>query len=137
VSHITRRKSAIKSVDILKKACKRVPGAEYLGRVDKVRGLPHGGHQFKLKGWTHPVAIDINTGELAFDNYAGRWGEEAELDKVRQGYGVEAAKAQAEVEGHEFEEEKLTDGSIKCTIGLGGDGGYGNEGGGDTSGWGV
>lgn len=137
MSHITRRTSAIKSVDLLKKACKRVPGAEYIGRVDTARGAPNGGYQFKLKNWNSPVTVDINTGECAFDNYGGRWGKETELDAVKQGYAVEAAKAQAEAEGHEFIEEKLSDGSIKCIIPIGGGGGYDNEGTGGTSGWDV
>ena len=138
MSHITRRKSAIKSVDILKKACKRVKGAEYIGRVSQARGAKQGGHQFKLEGWNYPVTVDVNTGECSFDNYGGRWGKESELDKVKQGYAVEAAKAQAEVEGHEFEEQLLSDGSIKCTIPIGGGGGeYDTEGGGGGSGWDV
>lgn len=136
MSHITRRKSAIKSVDILKKACKRV-GAEYIGRVSQARGAKQGGHQFKLKGWNYPVTVDVNTGECTFDNYGGRWGRESELDKVKQGYAVEAAKAQATAEGHEFEEQLLSDGSIKCTIPIGGGGEYDTEGGGGGGGWDV
>ncbi len=136
MSHITCRKSAIKSADVLKKACDRVEGAEYIGRVNQARGAKQGGHQFKLKGWSNPVTVNVNTGECTFDNYGGRWGNEAELDKVKQGYAVEAAKAQAMVEGHEFEEQLLPNGSIKCTIPIGGDGGYDTEGsGGGGSGW--
>ena len=137
MSHITRRKSAIKSVDILKKAVARTAGAEYRGKVDSARGAPQGGHQFTLKDWYHPVTVDVETGECMFDNYGGRWGKEAELDKVKQGYAVEAAKAQATAEGHEFEEQLLSDGSIKCTIPIGGGGGYDTEGGGNESGWGT
>lgn len=132
MSHITRRKSAIKDVATLKKACERI-GAKYLGRVQKARGASMGGHQVQLKDWQNPVTIDTNTGECVFDNYGGRWGKESELDSLKQGYAVEATKAQAEVEGHEFEEQRLSDGSIKCTIPLGG-GGYETEDGGASEG---
>ena len=136
MSHITRRKSAIKNADTLKKACDRVAGAKYIGHVKKARGAPQGGHQFKLKGWEYPVTVDA-TGECIFDNYGGQWGNKAELDKITQGYAVEAANTLAIADGLEFVEEALSDGSIKCTIPLGGDGGYATEGGGDGSGWDV
>jgi len=136
VSHITRRKSAIKDEATLKKACARVPGAQFIGRVQRARGADKGGLQFKLKGWNNPVTVDTNTGECIFDNYGGRWGSEAELDKVKQGYAVEAAKAKAEAEGHECEELKLSDGSIKLTISIGGTG-YEAEDEGGGGGWDV
>lgn len=140
MSHTTRRKSAIKSLDGLKKACDRVPGAKYLGHGEaRTYSGTHTGHRVQLPGWRYPVTVDTNTGEVTFDNYGGSWGSETELDKLKQAYGVEAAKAQAMEEGREFEEIKLDDGSIKCIIPLGG-GGYETDpgaGGGQEGGWGV
>lgn len=139
MSHITKRKTAIKDVETLKKAIARTPGAEYqgLGRGRSYSGTQEG-HIVKLPGWNYPVTFNPVTGEASYDNYGGRWGKEEELDKLNQNYAVEAAKAQAEVDGHTCEEMQLADGSIKLTIPLGG-GGYEVEGGagGSSGGWGF
>jgi hypothetical protein len=139
MSHTTRRKSAIKDPEILKKACTRIPGAQYLG-IGRGKGSVGGksGHQVQLPDWHYPVTVDCTTGECTFDNYGGRWGKESELDKLKQGYGVEAAKAKATADGHtEMEELTLDDGSIKVIIPLGGGGYEVDEGGGGGDGWGV
>lgn len=125
MSHTTKRKSAIKDVDILKKAIERIPGAEYqgVGRAQRYGGQATSGHIVKLPGWNYPVTVDLTTGECSYDNYGGHWGKEEVLDKLNQGYAVEAAKAKAEEENRECEEIKLDDGGIKLVISLGG-GGY-------------
>jgi len=140
LSHMTRRKSAIKDAAALKKACDKIPGAQYMG-VAKGKGggmRNKHGHQVQLPGWRYPVTIDQTTGECSFDNYNGSWGKEKELDNLKQQYGVEAAKAKAEAEGAtEMEELKLDDGSIKLVIPIGG-GDYAVEGdGGGGDGWDV
>lgn len=140
MSHTTTRKTAIKDVDTLKKAVARIPGAKYLGlgQGNAFSGRGAHGHQVQLPGWRYPVTIDAQTGVASFDNYSGHWGDEALLDKLKQGYAVEAARSQAAVENREMEEMQLNDGSIKCVIPLGG-GGYETEGssGGGSGGWDV
>lgn len=133
MSHITTRKSAMKNQEAIKRACKRMPGAKYLGELGRNRREGRG-IGVQLPGWRNPVVIKED-GTCSFDNYGGRWGSNETLDTFQQGYGVEAAKMQAEAEGHQFEEQKLPNGDIKCTVSLGGGTGY--EGGGDASGWDV
>lgn len=48
------------------------------------------------------------------------WGEQKHLDALLQAYTVERAKAEARRKGHQVTEAKLTDGSIKLTISVGG-----------------
>jgi len=134
VSHITKRKSSMKNEETIKKAVARIKGASYEG-LGSTRTYNNGsirGHLVQLPGWKYKLAIDPATGECVFDNYNGSWGKDEHLDALKQGYAVEAAKAKAEEEGHEFIEEMQENGSIKCVIPLGG-GGYemGGDGGGD------
>lgn len=131
MSHITTRKSAMKNQDAIKRACDRMPGAKFLGRLSSRREGRGVGVQ--LPGWRNPVVIKED-GTCSYDNYGGRWGANETLDKFQQGYGVEAAKLQAEAEGHQFEEQQLPNGDIKCVISLGGGTEYGE---GDASGWDV
>jgi hypothetical protein len=129
----------MKDVETLKKAVARIPGAEYqgIGKANRYGGQSSTGHLVKLPGWNYPVTVDLTTGECAYDNYGGHWGKEEVLDKLNQGYAVEAAKAKATEENRECEEIILEDGGIKLVISLGG-GGYGTgEAGAQEGGWSV
>jgi hypothetical protein len=57
---------------------------------------------------------------VRYDNYNGRWGEQAQLDRFLQAYAVEKAKIEARKRGHTVTEQSLTDGSIKLTVSVGG-----------------
>jgi hypothetical protein len=126
----------MKNAEAIKKACDRMPEAKFLGIKQDARA--GSGIQVKFDSWHYPVTINTQTGECKFDNYNGRWGSEKLLDQLKQGYGVEAARMQAESENREMEEMRLDDGSIKCVIPLGGEGfEFSDEGGGGGSGWDV
>lgn len=133
MSHVTTRKSCIKDLPTLQKAIARIPGAQYMGvGTGRTYSSQSKGWLVQLPGWNYPVTIDPKTGQCSYDNYGGRWGDEKHLDALNQGYAVEAAKAQAELSGHDCEEIKLEDGGIKLVIPLGG--GYEVAGGGETEG---
>lgn len=68
----------------------------------------------------YPIVCDVNTAEIAFDNYGGRWGDPKQLDRFLQGYAVEKAKVEARKKGHTVTEQSLEDGSVKLTVNVGG-----------------
>jgi hypothetical protein len=70
----------------------------------------------QLPGWQYPVVIDTATGEIRFDNFGGRWGEQAQLDRFLQMYAVEKAKLEARKKGYQVSEQALQDGSIRLQI---------------------
>jgi hypothetical protein len=74
----------------------------------------------KLPGWNYPVVFDLTTGQVAYDNYQGRWGDQSKLDALLQMYAIEKAKIVARKRGHTVTEQALADGSIKLTIQVGG-----------------
>jgi len=78
------------------------------------------GWQVRLPEWRYPVVVDVNTGKLDFDNYGGRWGEQAHLNRLVQCYAVEKAKIEARKKGYTTTEQELHDGSIKLTVQIGG-----------------
>ena len=53
---------------------------------------------------------------IQYDNFEGRWGEQAALDKYLQAYAVEATKLAARRKGLQVSEQTLQDGSIKLYI---------------------
>ncbi len=70
----------------------------------------------QLPGWKYPVVIDPHTGNVSMDNFEGRWGEQAQLDRLMQAYAVEKARAEARKKGYQVTETALQDGAIKLTI---------------------
>jgi len=138
MSHTTKRKSAMKNLDALKAACERNQDATYVGAGSQRYGNRcKDPHEVQLKGWSNKVTVDVETGECYYDNYGGRWGKNEVLDGLQQDYAVAAASAQAQAEGHQVEELKLDDGSIKLVIPLGGDYETADGGGGSAGDWGV
>jgi hypothetical protein len=74
----------------------------------------------QLPGWTYPAVIDTLTGVIHYDNYEGRWGDQAQLGRLLQAYAVERAKLEARKKGYAFSEQQLQDGSIRLQIREGG-----------------
>lgn len=73
-----------------------------------------------LPAWQYPVVIDTASGEVRYDNFEGRWGEQRHLDALLQMYAVEKAKIEARRKGHVCREQQLADGSVKLTVHVGG-----------------
>ena len=74
----------------------------------------------QLPDWRYPVVCETTSGQVKFDNYNGRWGDQQELDRFLQVYTVEKTKLEARRKGHSVTEQPLQDGSIKLTINVGG-----------------
>ena len=78
------------------------------------------GHAIHLPGWRYPLVCDTASGELRYDNYEGRWGDQRHLDGFLQAYAIEKAKLEARRKGYSATEQPLPDGSVRLTIHLGG-----------------
>ena len=74
----------------------------------------------ELPGWRYPVVCDLGTGNIQMDDFGGRWGDRAQLERFLQAYAVEVAKVEARKKGHTVVEQALKDGSIKLTVQVGG-----------------
>jgi hypothetical protein len=111
----------MRNPDLIKAAVAKIPGAKVLG-VGEVKHFSENskGLRVELPGYRYPITIDTATGTVSSDTYSGRWGNPELLDKLAQNYGVEAARAEAEQRRAQFATETLDDGSIKCTITIGG-----------------
>ena len=70
----------------------------------------------QLPNWKYPIVCQVETGEVKFDNYGGKWGAQEELEKFIQSYAVEMTKIEARKKGHTVSEQQLQDGSVKLTI---------------------
>ena len=120
MSHIVQIKTEVRDGIAVQAACQRLGlEAPVLGTVTlfatEARGL-----LVRLPGWIYPAVFDTRSGQVRFDNYGGRWGEQVQLDRFLQAYAVEKTKIEARRKGHIVFEQTLDNGSIKLTVTVGG-----------------
>jgi hypothetical protein len=118
LSHIVQIQTEVRDSQAVRTACGRLGLPQPVFGAAKLFSGMVEGLAVQLTGWTYPVACQLDTGQLRYDNYGGRWGEQAQLDRFLQAYAVEKAKLEARKQGHSVTEQSLTDGSIKLTIHL-------------------
>lgn len=77
------------------------------------------GQAVRLPDWRYPVVCNTQTGQVAFDNYGGRWGKQEQLDQLFQCYAIEKTRIEARKQGHGVHEQTLQDGSVRLTLTIG------------------
>lgn len=116
MSHIVQIQTQVRDRVAVEAACSRlglaapVEGTFQLF-TNKVSGL-----SVQLPAWRYPVVCQLASGELAFDNFQGRWGAQSTLDTFLQAYAIEKTKLEARKKGYTVHEQPLTDGAIKLTV---------------------
>ena len=120
MSHIVQIKTEVRDAIAVQEACQRLGlDAPVLGTIT-LFATEASGLLVRLPGWIYPVVFDTRSGQVRFDNYGGRWGEQAQLDRFLQAYAVEKTKIEARRKGHTVFEQMLDNGSIKLTVTVGG-----------------
>lgn len=116
MSHIVSIETQVRDPAAVSAACQRLNLQEPVEGTHQLYSEKVTGLGIELPGWRYPVVCTTGSGEVRFDNFGGRWGEQAQLDRFLQSYSVEKAKIEARRQGHTVTEQALTDGSIKLTI---------------------
>ena len=120
MSHIVTITTEIRDVAAVRAACQRLGLEAPVHGTAKLYSGEATGQIVKLPGWRYPAVCQLDTGEIRYDNYEGRWGEQQHLNALTQAYAVEKAKIEARRKGHTCTEQQLADGSIKLTVNVGG-----------------
>ena len=116
MSHIVTVKTEVRDAAAVRAACQRLGlPAPVQGKTKLFSGEVEG-LAVQLPDWTYPVVCDTASGQVKFDNFGGRWGDQKHFDRFLQAYACEKAKAEARRRGHQCTEQTLADGSIKLTI---------------------
>jgi hypothetical protein len=119
MSHIVTIQTQVRDPVAISCACHRLqlPNPEF-GHVT-VFSTEATGWSVRLPGWNYSVVCDVEQGQVYYDNFGGRWGEQRHLDLFLQIYAVEKAKLEARKQGYSAIEQSLADRSIKVTIEVG------------------
>jgi hypothetical protein len=120
LSHIVAIKSEVRDVAAVKAACQRLSLPEPVQGKTRLYSGEVEGLAVNLPDWVYPVVCNTATGQMQYDNYNGRWGDQKQLDRFMQAYAVEKCRIEARKKGHLVTEQQLADGSIKLTVQVGG-----------------
>jgi hypothetical protein len=116
MSHVVEIKTEVRDAAAIAAACQRLNIPTPVFGPAKLFSETKTGWQVRLPGWTYPAVIDVSSGHVDFDNFGGRWGDLAQLNKFLQSYAVEKARIEARKKGHSVTEQTLPTGEIKLTI---------------------
>ena len=120
MSHIVRIQTEVRDATAVFAACRRRQLAEPVAGKHRLFSSEVEGLAVSLRDWSYPAVCKLETGEVLYDNFAGRWGAQRELDQFMQAYAVEKARIEARKRGYTVTEQSLADGSIKLTVQVGG-----------------
>ena len=120
MSHIVEIKTQVKDATAVHSACNRLRLPTPVQGTHRLFSGEVVGLGVQLPDWRYAAVFDLPSGEIKYDNYNGRWGEQRHLDSFLQSYAVEKAKIEARRKGHSVTEQQLADGSIKVTVQVGG-----------------
>ena len=120
MSHVVTIKTEIRDAGAVRAACQRLQLPAPVDGTHRLYGSHVTGLAVQLPKWNYPAVCQLDTGQVQYDNYQGRWGEQKHLDGFLQAYAIEKAKIEARRKGHTCTEQPLADGSIKLTINVGG-----------------
>lgn len=95
MSHTVRVKIQLRNEAALRAAVEAL-GGRWLGQgVHSLFQGPEEGLGFRLPGWRYPLVVK-SSGELAFDDYNGHWGDRRDIEKLKRRYALEAARLKCE-----------------------------------------
>ena len=120
MSHIVTIKTEIRDAAAVRAGCNRLRLPPPIQGTHKLFSGRMTGLGVQLPDWKYLVVCELSSGQLRYDNYNGRWGQQQHLDSFLQSYAVEKAKIEARRKGHSVTESQLADGSVKLTINVGG-----------------
>ena len=120
MSHVVTITTQIRDPVALSAACRRLQLPAPIGGRHKLFADEVDGLAVTLRDWRFPVVCRPAAGELRYDNFQGRWGEQVRLDELLQAYAIEKATLEARRQGRTVVERALADGAVQLTITIGG-----------------
>ena len=116
MSHIVQIQTEVRDPVAVTTACARLGLPVPRHRTVKLYNAEATGLAVELPRWRYPVVCQTETGQLRYDNFGGRWGEQSALDRLLQIYAVEKAKLEARKQGYGVSERTLENGSILVQV---------------------
>lgn len=115
MSHIATIDIQIKNLEALAEACHDMDATITHNTTVTIYETSVTGTAIQFPGWRFPVVL--RGSELIYDNYGGRWGDGAQLKRLRQLYTVKATIRAARRMGRCVIAQEERTGRIRLTLG--------------------
>ncbi len=116
MSHLVTINVEVRDAAAVRAACQRLGLSQPVQGKTRLFSSEVEGLAVQLPDWVYPIICDTTSGQVNFDNFNGRWGDQRHLDRFLQIYAVEKSRLEARRHGHQVVEQQLANGSIKLTI---------------------
>lgn len=120
MSHIVEITTEVRDPAAIRAACQRLTLPPPTHGTTQLFSAKATGWAVKLRAWKYPIVCDTENAKVHYDNFNGRWGDEARLHRFLQTYAIERTRIEARKQGHEMTEQSLPDGSVRLTVAVGG-----------------
>ena len=117
MSHVVRIQTKVRDRAAVTAACARLRISPPEAGEFNLYTSRAAGFAVRLTGWRYPLLCQSETGELAYDNFGGVWGDQAQLDEFLQ---AEKTRIESRKQGYTVTEQPLADGAVKLTVHAGG-----------------
>ena len=95
MSHIVEITTEVRDEAAVQAACSRLHLPRATRGTFQLYSSQEAGLGIELPHWKYPVVANIDSGQLRYDNYEGRWGSQEQLGQFLQMYAIEKAKIEA------------------------------------------
>lgn len=116
MSHIVSVQTEVRDLVAVESACRRLDWERPTSGDFTLFTRTLAGVGVQPPRWRYPIVCDLATGQLAYDNYEGHWGDSADLGRFKQAYAIEKAKIEARRAGRFVIERPLQDGSVELCV---------------------
>ncbi|MBX3421778.1 MAG: DUF1257 domain-containing protein [Pirellulaceae bacterium] len=116
MSHIVSIETQIRDPLAVELACRRLQWPEPVAGSHRLFTTTVEGLGVRAPGWNYPIVCHLESGQLSYDNFNGRWGDPVHLDQLKQAYAVEKTKLEARRQGRSVSETILADGSVQLVV---------------------
>ena len=118
MSHVVAIATQIRDRAAVQAACSRLHWPPPTQAAHRLFSTTVTGLGVQPPRWRYPIVCDLSSGQLSYDNFEGRWGDQRELDRFKQAYAVEKTKLEARRQGRSVVESTLPDGSVQLVVQL-------------------
>ncbi len=115
MSHVATVELQVRDPEALRAAAARLGLGLRHGEVRFYDGTTVQGAVIHLPGWRYPVVLDAQ-GTLHYDTYGGRWGDLAQLHRLRQAYAEAVTTRWARRQGYQVRRQTAPDGTIRLEL---------------------
>lgn len=120
MSHTVKVQTEVKDAIAAEAACRRIGIPPPTSGTHRLFSGRFNGLAVRLPGWHYPIVCDLSSGQINYDNYDGRWGEQQHLGSFLRAYGAEKTRIEARKKGYGVVEHALPGGYIAVDVQIGG-----------------